>query len=778
MAIEKQIKTKISLRYLEYATWSAESFKTEKPLKGEVWLCAIPEGNASATNAPTMLFKVGDGVNTFGNLKWGSALAADVYGWAKKQNLDLADLPDIPVVDTENGKFVTDVEWDADNNQIIIHRGNVALDDISDKEKIALSADLGNVSTLKTTAKTAVGAINEHDAEIGNLTELNTTNKNNLVVAINEALQAVETGGTGSVVTLVKEDKTTYDEYTLKQGGKAVGDKVVVGKNSLTMKAGSGLSATETTFSSNGTDAPTFEVSHADTSSVANVTKEERKYVSGVTFDDFGHVTAIETSEELDTIYKVDTDSSYAANDYQYKKSTDGGKTWTRASEMDINVGIIELTSQSPEITIQDDGDGAGKLQISIDNSSYKKVQTAVAGEDLTGAKVLGSLTQDANGDISYTTRTLTAADLGLDTVMHFIGAYATAPTKAFVGTADERNLANGDVYLNTANATEYVYSGGKWHELGNESAAGSHALKTIKIEGTGYMTGGGTLEQDRTIDLTQATKDKIDHGETAYGWGNHANAGYAANTDLTKVINGTTPVAKATNADNADKLDNHDSTYFATAESVTDITKDNGTIDSKIAAYNTSKNFGDIITHNVNEFATKEQGEKADNAVQSATFAGTALTKTGTKLSITKQAAQEALGWDDKLDANGWETDENRALRVENGSIHLNDNPAEHAVSITEQSINLSAGGDSYSTSLTANGIVIDYSDMGGGRLSIDSYEIQYTPQEGQQRIYAFPSESGALLTDNSKISADQFKANKNYEEADAEIWVLDCNW
>jgi hypothetical protein len=83
---------------------------------------------------------------------------------------------------------------------------------------------------------------------------------------------------------------------------------------------------------------------------------------------------------------------------------------------------------------------------------------------------------------------------------MHFIGAFATAPTKAFEGASNERELANGDVYLNTANATEYVYSNGKWVELGNEEGAGSHALKTISITGDDGLTGGGTLEQDRTI--------------------------------------------------------------------------------------------------------------------------------------------------------------------------------------------------------------------------------------------------------------------------------------
>lgn len=87
--IFKELKTKIALKYLAYDVWSAESFKTEKPLKGEVWFCEVPSGNATATTAPTVLFKVGDGVNTFGALKWGSALAADVYEWAKQSGVKI-----------------------------------------------------------------------------------------------------------------------------------------------------------------------------------------------------------------------------------------------------------------------------------------------------------------------------------------------------------------------------------------------------------------------------------------------------------------------------------------------------------------------------------------------------------------------------------------------------------------------------------------------------------------------------------------------------------------
>lgn len=78
----KTLKTRIQLKYDTLANWNAVA-STFVPNKGEVCFVEIPTGDATATTAPTVLFKVGDGNKTWGALKWGSALAADVYAWAK-----------------------------------------------------------------------------------------------------------------------------------------------------------------------------------------------------------------------------------------------------------------------------------------------------------------------------------------------------------------------------------------------------------------------------------------------------------------------------------------------------------------------------------------------------------------------------------------------------------------------------------------------------------------------------------------------------------------------
>lgn len=78
---EKVLKTKIQLRYDEFTNWT----KNDPVLKkGEMAVTVIPTGSSvEQTTPPAIMFKVGDGTKKFSELPWSSALAADVYGWAK-----------------------------------------------------------------------------------------------------------------------------------------------------------------------------------------------------------------------------------------------------------------------------------------------------------------------------------------------------------------------------------------------------------------------------------------------------------------------------------------------------------------------------------------------------------------------------------------------------------------------------------------------------------------------------------------------------------------------
>lgn len=95
---EKKLNTRIQLKYGAITEWTS----TFTPKKGEVCFAEVTkDNNGNLLQVPAVVFKVGDGTKTFGQLPWASACAADVYDWAKKEHLELTDLPDEVVSATE-----------------------------------------------------------------------------------------------------------------------------------------------------------------------------------------------------------------------------------------------------------------------------------------------------------------------------------------------------------------------------------------------------------------------------------------------------------------------------------------------------------------------------------------------------------------------------------------------------------------------------------------------------------------------------------------------------
>lgn len=106
-----QLNTKIKLRYDTLENWLKTNVVGKGGnlvlLKGEVAFCEVPAATianktidtngastvdgVTANNMPTIIFKVGDGTHAFKDLNWGSALAADVYAWAKKAYAETGD---------------------------------------------------------------------------------------------------------------------------------------------------------------------------------------------------------------------------------------------------------------------------------------------------------------------------------------------------------------------------------------------------------------------------------------------------------------------------------------------------------------------------------------------------------------------------------------------------------------------------------------------------------------------------------------------------------------
>lgn len=125
MANEKILNTRVQLKFDSLAKWQASVVNgndSSKYLKaGELAIISTGENkDGSASGLHPILFKVGDGEHKFDDLPFASALAADVYSWAKKEGIE--------VIDNGTGKFVTDVSWDSNNNAIVITRADESKD--------------------------------------------------------------------------------------------------------------------------------------------------------------------------------------------------------------------------------------------------------------------------------------------------------------------------------------------------------------------------------------------------------------------------------------------------------------------------------------------------------------------------------------------------------------------------------------------------------------------------------------------------------------------------
>lgn len=104
------LSARIKIRYDTYANWTSYN---PTLMLGEMAIVeigpAVQDDDGVPTNPPTLLLKVGDGTTPFNNLGWVSALAADVYEWAKgaqKPVYDYEEIQNKPTVEAKNETLI------------------------------------------------------------------------------------------------------------------------------------------------------------------------------------------------------------------------------------------------------------------------------------------------------------------------------------------------------------------------------------------------------------------------------------------------------------------------------------------------------------------------------------------------------------------------------------------------------------------------------------------------------------------------------------------------
>lgn len=187
-----ELQTRIALKYDSYLNWT-----TNNPvlLAGEIAIATIPvaaEGNNSAstgfTNLPNVVMKVGDGSSHYNDLKFVSALSADVYDWAKaaqKPSYDASEIANLQKFVEDHSDFDTNTQYEI--VRINDYKYELKYKNISDTEfksyDTPVYIDLSDADTrlkaVEAKIKDLVG--DEGEGETGNITN-----------EINSAIQALD----------------------------------------------------------------------------------------------------------------------------------------------------------------------------------------------------------------------------------------------------------------------------------------------------------------------------------------------------------------------------------------------------------------------------------------------------------------------------------------------------------------------------------------------------------------------------------------------------------
>ena len=142
--------------------------------------------------------------------------------------------------------------------------------------------------------------------------------------------------------------------------------------DTLTLVNGGGINLYTNTVA--GTDA--IKIEHADTSSAANLTASSRTYVTGLTFDTYGHVTAYTTASETVT----DTNTTY---------TLDGSGT-TNSVNLELVAGGSGSGTDSINVV------GSGISTVSWDEANQRMTITSTEADTLASVTGRGATTATA----------------------------------------------------------------------------------------------------------------------------------------------------------------------------------------------------------------------------------------------------------------------------------------------------------------------------------------------------------------------------------------------
>jgi hypothetical protein len=370
--------------------------------------------------------------------------------------------------------------------------------DLTITNALATSTTRGGIELFSDTDQTVVAnavtaetgrtygiQLNSDDQAVVNVPWTDTNTQNTYAVSIPESTTKLRLSGT------ISGAADTTDDIEFVGGGTTTVTRTNENKFTISStdanteySAGDGLDLTDTTFS------------HTDTSSASNLAATARTYVSGLTFDTYGHVTAYTTATETVT---DTTRTNEDIRDVAVAMLT-AGTNITLTEDDTANTLTIDATDTNTFRTIKVDTNNDGTANETIGASEELKL---IGGTNVTLAEDEGTVTitstdtNTTNWNFKIDTGTATNISAG-ETVTFTSGTNITLAQNG--NTIDIAATDNND---NTTYTTEIPASTTKLRLVGSDSTN-----EDIEFVGSGATTVTRTSASKFTISSTDTNTD------------------------------------------------------------------------------------------------------------------------------------------------------------------------------------------------------------------------------------------------------------------------------
>ena len=712
MANEKIMNTRIQLKYDSLTNWQNSAFNGDDATKylktGEVAVVTVDtwkiDSEGNQIKVPTCLMKIGDGNTKFDNLNWIAAQAADVYEWAKKSEAEFTSwvkgLIEVSDIDAYSKKEVDDKlaansVADQAYTDAAIAKLDAEVSQEAGNDGLALSITEvdGKITAISGSIKPetydAYGAAATAEANAIKAAAEAAA----LIYKNEEEIKAIAATEIGRLIDVAGDDETLKNigdlvDYVENNAGDiaelvtSVGTANTNASNALT--AANGAVETANTAASNAATALSTanEAKEAATTAQNSASASAQAAAQSATDASNAKSAAEAAQDKAEAAQSKAEEAQGKAEDAQ-----EAAESARDAAAGSANTASAQAAAASQSAgtaaASKADAEAAKTAAVNAQGAAESAAQTA--SEKATAASESAAEAAQSADDASIA-RTAAeeaaeSASISRDTAEDFATA-ADASAQAAAASEAAAKKAQSDAEAAAQAAAE-----------AENSASGAADMANSYASAASGSAGDAATAQSKAEAAQTAAETAQAKAEEAQA------AAEASNTSATAIAN------EAKETANAAKTASETATT-----NVTNLT-------------NTINGYGDIVTHNVAEFATAAQGAKADSALQKVDLVATGVGESGSVDIFIENSAGE------------------------NATIQFH----------------------------SSNTIEYSYIEEGGVNPSVKIAANEGLDANDNGLIVADKGITTAKIGDNA-VGAAQTKAAKDYTGNDAEVWVFYC--